>query len=230
MDLEALQIGERHGYNDNKRSSKRPQTESLPNGIHSSKSSGNGLKQTVLHLQKPQGLAYAVKEVYSGIYSKIQIQSLQLGRYNDKQIPKSLPKPPYLIHTGEKESLTVQEFRKGVESRILAIYEAHGLTSSGTIIMRTMAKQKLHDSVPHAVVAITHHTDRCVYYTDDEVRGRGNNESVLNEQRIIRMAAGLGPERIKARARAPFSQSQTTRSNSKHLMPNQCRPLSPPPV
>ncbi|GBP23298.1 hypothetical protein EVAR_76012_1 [Eumeta japonica] len=58
-------------------------------------------------------------------------------------------------------------FGKEKGSLVLTIQEAKGLMSQGTIIVRTTAKQKLHDSVSHAVVAITRHTVSCVYYTDD---------------------------------------------------------------
>ncbi|GBP89299.1 hypothetical protein EVAR_65282_1 [Eumeta japonica] len=47
------------------------------------------------------------------------------------------------------------------------------LTSKGTIIVRTMTKQKLHDRILHAVVAITHHTIKYVYYTDDNEHAVG---------------------------------------------------------
>ncbi|GBP80101.1 hypothetical protein EVAR_55919_1 [Eumeta japonica] len=44
-----------------------------------------------------------------------------------------------------------------------------GLTSKRIVIVWTTAKQKLYNSVPHAVVAIMCHTVTCVYYTDDGV-------------------------------------------------------------
>ncbi|GBP77743.1 Matrix metalloproteinase-16 [Eumeta japonica] len=73
----------------------------------------------------------------------------------------------YALNEVEKESLIVQGFEKVKVSRVLTIHEAQNLTYEGTIIGLTTAKQKLHDSTPHAVVAITCHTVSCIYYTDD---------------------------------------------------------------
>ncbi|GBP71563.1 hypothetical protein EVAR_42028_1 [Eumeta japonica] len=64
-------------------------------------------------------------------------------------------------------SSKIQGFGKGEGSCILTIHEAQGLTSQGTIIVRTTTKQKLHDSVSYGVVAITRHTVSCLYSTDD---------------------------------------------------------------
>ncbi|CAH1637438.1 unnamed protein product [Spodoptera littoralis] len=46
---------------------------------------------------------------------------------------------------------------------------------------------RIHDSVPHAVVAISRHTDSCVYYTDI------NDDAV---SKIIRRALGEGEQGI----------------------------------
>ncbi|GBP27430.1 hypothetical protein EVAR_17132_1 [Eumeta japonica] len=67
----------------------------------------------------------------------------------------------------EKESLITQGFGKREGTRVLTIHEAQGLTSEGTVIVRVAAKHKLHDSISHAVVAITCHTVSYVYYMDD---------------------------------------------------------------
>ncbi|GBP86489.1 hypothetical protein EVAR_53841_1 [Eumeta japonica] len=92
-------------------------------------------------------VAYALNEVYSGIYSSMrQVRSLQLKRYSNTKIPKNLPKTLYLIYTlVEKEYVIVQRFRKAERSRFLTIHEAQSLTSEGTVIVRTTVKQKLHD-------------------------------------------------------------------------------------
>ncbi|GBP65990.1 hypothetical protein EVAR_47490_1, partial [Eumeta japonica] len=49
-------------------------------------------------------------------------------------------------------------FGKGEGIRVLNIHKAQSLTSEGTVILRITAKQKLYDSVSHAVVAVTRHT------------------------------------------------------------------------
>ncbi|GBP79271.1 hypothetical protein EVAR_98773_1 [Eumeta japonica] len=53
-------------------------------------------------------------------------------------------------------------------SRTLTIHEAQGLTSEGTVIVRTMTKQKVDESLLRSVVAITRHTAVCVYDVDDD--------------------------------------------------------------
>ncbi|GBP24087.1 hypothetical protein EVAR_27310_1 [Eumeta japonica] len=84
------------------------------------------------------------------------VRFLQLKKYSDTKIMKDLPKTLYLTYSQvEKESLIAQGFGKGEGSRVLIIREAQGLTSEGTVIMRVTAKQKLHDTVPHAVVAFS---------------------------------------------------------------------------
>ncbi|GBP94908.1 hypothetical protein EVAR_69549_1 [Eumeta japonica] len=62
-----------------------------------------------------------------------------------------------------------------------------GLTSEGTVIVRTTAKQKLYDSVPHVTVAITRNTVSCVYYTDngeDAVDRFVNRALPANDEKI----------------------------------------------
>ncbi|GBP39341.1 hypothetical protein EVAR_24322_1 [Eumeta japonica] len=57
-------------------------------------------------------------------------------------------------------------FGKGEGTRVLTIHEAQGLMSEGTVIEKIVAKHKIHDSVSHAVVAVTRHTVSCVHHTD----------------------------------------------------------------
>ncbi|CAH2096614.1 unnamed protein product [Euphydryas editha] len=50
----------------------------------------------------------------------------------------------------------------------MTIHEAQGQTREGVIIIQTKTRRlRIHDSIPHAVVAVTRHTKTCVYYTDD---------------------------------------------------------------
>ncbi|XP_072939010.1 uncharacterized protein [Epargyreus clarus] len=129
-----------------------------------------GISQELLCTHRnPMDVAYALSEVYSGIYSSTsRIRSLKLKRYTDAQVPKTLEKTLYLVHTqAEKESLKKEGFGSGEGSRTLTIHEAQGQTYETVVIVRTSAKHlQLHDSVPHAVVAVSRHTISCTYYTD----------------------------------------------------------------
>ncbi|KOB69843.1 Replicase large subunit [Operophtera brumata] len=119
--------------------------------------------------RNPMDVAYALREVYSGIYSsKPIVSSLKLKRYNGEQIPSDLSDTLFLVHTQEeKVTLSNQGYGGGTESRTLTIHEAQGLSYESVIIINTWCKMKLHESVPLAVVAISRHTNSCTYYTDD---------------------------------------------------------------
>ncbi|GBP70748.1 hypothetical protein EVAR_50854_1 [Eumeta japonica] len=71
-------------------------------------------------------------------------------------------------------------------------------------VMSSHITQKLVGSSRSTVFAVISVISRSC-----EVGGRGSIESVLDAQRIKQVGATLGPERIKARARAAFSHSQT---------------------
>ncbi|GBP81634.1 hypothetical protein EVAR_74896_1 [Eumeta japonica] len=88
----------------------------------------------------------------------------------------------------EKESLITQGVREGEGTRFLTIHKAQSLTSEGTVIVRIAAKYKIHDSVSHAVVAITRHTVSCVYHTEDGEHAIG---------RFIRRAVAASENKIK---------------------------------
>lgn len=48
------------------------------------------------------------------------------------------------------------------------IHEAQGLTFDTVVVVRTKRnKIQLHDSVPHAIVAVSRHRLSCTYYSDD---------------------------------------------------------------
>ncbi|GBP89848.1 hypothetical protein EVAR_64221_1 [Eumeta japonica] len=147
-------------------------------------------KELLLTYRNPMDVALTLNEVYSGVYSsKIWVQSLRLETYSDANIPKDLPNIFYLTYTQvEKESLIIQTFGKGKGTRVLTIDEAQGLTSEGTLIMRIAAKNKLHDHVSHAVVAMTRHTVSSAYYTDDDEDAIG---------RCIRRAVAASENKIK---------------------------------
>lgn len=50
----------------------------------------------------------------------------------------------------------------------MTIHEAQGLTCDSVIIINTKSRRlQVHDSVSHAVVAASRHTNSCVYYSDD---------------------------------------------------------------
>lgn len=53
-------------------------------------------------------------------------------------------------------------------TRLMTIHEAQGLTCDSVIIINTKSRRlQIHDSVSHAVVVASRHTNSCVYYSDD---------------------------------------------------------------
>lgn len=128
----------------------------------------NITKELLCTYRNPMDVAYALNEIYSGIYSaNSSIKSLKLKRYTGSDIPKA-DGILYLVHTqAEKALLLSQEYGTQPESRTLTIHEAQGLTYDTVVIVRTTTNpSKLPQSVPHAVVAISRHTKNCTYYTD----------------------------------------------------------------
>ncbi|GBP12454.1 hypothetical protein EVAR_75863_1 [Eumeta japonica] len=113
-------------------------------------------------------------------------------------------------------------FGKLEGSRVLAapnVDEAHGLTSQGTIIVRFTAKQKLYNSVSHAVVAKTHYTVSCVYYTDEvqsaacECGLSSSGDSLIADAR----RAGYALQRRRAAA-PPRTSTRATPQRSVYMM------------
>ncbi|GBP44637.1 hypothetical protein EVAR_44165_1 [Eumeta japonica] len=147
-------------------------------------------KELLSTYRKSMDVAYVLNEVYSGIYSSItRVRSLRMERYSDTNIPKYLRNTLYLTYTQvEKESLITQGFGKGKETHVLTIHEAQGLTTEGTVIVRITTIHKIHDSVSHAVVAITRHTVSYVYHTDDSKNAIG---------RFIKRAVTASENKIK---------------------------------
>lgn len=148
-------------------------------------------KELLCTYRNPQDVAYALSEIYSGIYSaNTRTQSLTLKRFTGAVIPKS-ERTLYLVHTqAEKASLISQGYGNDEGSRTLTIHEAQGQTFESVVIMRTIPKKShLLQSVPHAVVAISRHTRTCVYYTD--------NADEDATARLISRAERAAPERIR---------------------------------
>lgn len=141
--------------------------------------------------RNPMDVAYALREIYSGIYSSApRTRSLEQRRYNGAQIPRSLPNTLFLVHTQEeKETLISQGYGEGTGSRTLTIHEAQGLTYESVIAIKTKPKMKLHESVSHAVVAISRHTGTFVYYADDI-----EDDAI---SRFVRRASAASPKTIK---------------------------------
>ncbi|XP_052741604.1 uncharacterized protein LOC128198763 [Bicyclus anynana] len=128
-------------------------------------------KELLCTHRNPMDVAYALSEVYEGIYSsKSRAKSLELRNYTGSRIPKDTDNTLYLTHTqGEKETLKAEGYGSGKDSRVNTIHEAQGATFEEVIIVRTTSKKiELHDSVSHAVVAVSRHTSSCTYYTDDK--------------------------------------------------------------
>ena len=104
-------------------------------------------------------------------------------------VPGDLKYPLYLTFTQEeKESLIAQGWGGETGSKVLTIYESQGLTSATVIVVNTKSiRLQLHDSVSHAVVAISRHTDTCTYYSE------GKDDAV---KMLIRNATGATTKHI----------------------------------
>lgn len=133
-----------------------------------------GITQELLCTHRnPMDVAFALSEIYSGIYSSktslSRVHSLRVEGYTGAQIPKTALNTLFLVHTQEeKSSLIGQGYGSGEGSRTLTIHEAQGLTCDSVIIINTKSRRlQIHDSISHAVVAVSRHTVSCVYYTDD---------------------------------------------------------------
>uniref|UniRef100_A0A2A4JSE8 (+)RNA virus helicase C-terminal domain-containing protein n=1 Tax=Heliothis virescens TaxID=7102 RepID=A0A2A4JSE8_HELVI len=133
-----------------------------------------GITQELLCTHRnPMDVAFALNEIYSGIYSSktslSHVHSLSVKGFTGARIPTTAQNTLFLVHTQEeKASLTSQGYGSGEGSRTLTIHEAQGLTYDSVIIINTKSRRlQIHDSVSHAVVAVSRHTVSCVYYTDD---------------------------------------------------------------
>lgn len=133
-----------------------------------------GITQELLCTHRnPMDVAFALSEIYSGIYSSksslSRVHSLSVKGYTGAQIPSTAQNTLFLVHTQEeKASLVSQGYGSGEGSRTLTIHEAQGLTFDSVIIINTKSRRlQIHDSISHAVVAVSRHTVSCVYYTDD---------------------------------------------------------------
>ena len=127
--------------------------------------------------RSPLDVAFAIAEVYDYIYSSNPIiHSLKRERFTGAQIPSSCADTLYLVHTQEEKRILMdQGYGTGASSRVLTIHEAQGQTRGHVIIVRIRgARIRIHESIPHAVVAVTRHTDTCVYYSDDGGDAIGN--------------------------------------------------------
>ncbi|GBP05795.1 hypothetical protein EVAR_5104_1 [Eumeta japonica] len=76
-------------------------------------------------------VAYALNEIYSGIYSTQEgTRSLTMDGYDINKLSISLPQTLYLAHTqAGKTELKAMGCGQGKESRVLTIHEAQGLAS-----------------------------------------------------------------------------------------------------
>ncbi|CAH2083953.1 unnamed protein product [Euphydryas editha] len=120
--------------------------------------------------RNPKDVALAINEVYKNIYSSNSIvHSLRMERFTGARIPEREDGTLYLVFTQEeKKTLLNQGYGTGRGSSVMTIHEAQGQTRERVIIVQTKARRlRIHDSVPHAVVAVTRHTKTCIYYTDD---------------------------------------------------------------
>lgn len=166
-------------------------------------------KELLCTYRNPQDVAYALNEIYSGIYSANTLtKSLTLKRFTGSSIPKS-ERTLYLVHTqAEKASLISQGYGSDEGSRTLTIHEAQGQTFENVVIVRTIPKKShLLASVPHAVVAISRHTKTCVYFTDnadDDATARLIKRAEMATPEDIRdynlrMALSRGDEAVSAK-------------------------------
>ncbi|KAF9406252.1 hypothetical protein HW555_013311, partial [Spodoptera exigua] len=123
--------------------------------------------------RNPMDVAYTLGEIYPGIYSsrttQSRVHSLRVERYTGAKIPRLAQNTLFLVHTQEeKADLASQGYGSGEGSRLLTIHEAQGLTSDCVLVINTKTRRlQIHESVSHAVVAVSRHRVSCVYYTDD---------------------------------------------------------------
>ena len=84
--------------------------------------------------------------------------------------PRDLSETLYLIFTQkEKKNLIHQGYRVNIGSKMLTIYEVQSLTNATVIVLNTNSmKLQLHDSVSHAIVSVTRHTNRYSDYSSGE--------------------------------------------------------------
>ncbi|GBP13716.1 hypothetical protein EVAR_71988_1 [Eumeta japonica] len=145
---------------------------------------------TALHLRElyKMDVACAISnKVYSGIYSSMTlIWSLGLKRYSDTNIPNTL----HIIYTQVEKEFLIDSpgIWKRRRDKCPDYPQSTGLTSERTVIVWIASKHKLHESVSHAVVAITRHTVSCVYRTD-------NGEDAIG--RFIKRAVTASENKIK---------------------------------
>lgn len=121
--------------------------------------------------RNPKDVAFAISEVYDVIYSSSPIiHSLRMEGFTGSRIPVKQDRTLYLTFTQEeKKALLSRGYGAGEGSRIMTIHEAQGQTSENVIVVQTRAERlSIHDSVSHAVVAVTRHTNTCVYYSDNK--------------------------------------------------------------
>ncbi|CAH2103746.1 unnamed protein product [Euphydryas editha] len=92
-----------------------------------------------------------------------------MERFTSTQILERQEQTKYLVFTQEeKKTLINREYGTRQGSGVMTNQEAQGQTCEGLIIVQTKARRlRIYDSVPYAVVAMTRHTEICVYYTDD---------------------------------------------------------------
>ncbi|GBP82526.1 hypothetical protein EVAR_91651_1 [Eumeta japonica] len=111
-------------------------------------------------------VAYALNEIYSGIYSTQEgTRSLTMDGYDINKLSIS-PQTLYLAHTqAGKTELKAMGCGQGKESRVLTIHEAQGLASKMCNSKNSAKKAEIYNSIQHAVVAITRHTENCIYLT-----------------------------------------------------------------
>ncbi|GBP58793.1 hypothetical protein EVAR_25866_1 [Eumeta japonica] len=119
-----------------------------------------------MHYIRPNLVAMVTKELLCTYRHPMDSKHMPLK--SDANILKDLPNTLYLTYTQvEKESLITWGFGKGEGTRILTVHEAQGLTSERTVTVQIVAKHKLHDSVSHAIVAITRYAVSCLYHIDN---------------------------------------------------------------
>ncbi|PZC76862.1 hypothetical protein B5X24_HaOG204044 [Helicoverpa armigera] len=128
-----------------------------------------GITQELLYTHRnPMDVAFALSVVHSKT-SLSHVHSLSLKGFTGAQVSITAQNTLFLAHTQEeKSSFISQGYGSGEGSRTLTIYEAQGLTYDNVVIINTKSRKlQIHDSVSHAVVAVSRHTASCVYYTDD---------------------------------------------------------------
>lgn len=117
----------------------------------------------------PIDVCYAISDHYENIATLnrnvISIKSVAGEREFHQLEPDTL----VLTYTQKEKQILTETLHKYKKIRIHTIHEAQGLTSKRVVLVRIDSREKnIYNSVPHAIVALTRHTESFKYLTTGE--------------------------------------------------------------